>query len=109
MVIMEERTVINTREELMELLGADEEGMEQAKREREAFVHAWHLQQLRKGRGLTQRDVAKELHVSQPRIHEIERGELGKMGIDTLRGYIRALGGDIELNAVIDGNTYRIV
>lgn len=103
-----DETVINTREELMELLGLNEEGMAQAAKDREAYVHAWHLQQLRRSRGLTQRNVAKEMQVSQPRVHEIEHGRIGKMGVDVLRAYIAALGGELEISARIDGNVYRM-
>lgn len=101
-------TVSKSHEDIMALLDLTEEEMEQGERELDAYVRAWHLQQLRKARGLTQRHMAKELHVSQPRIHEIEHGQVGKMGIDTVRAYIRALGGDIEVIATIDGNTYRV-
>lgn len=48
------------------------------------------------------------MHVSQPRVHEIENGNIGKIGVDVLRAYVAALGGKMEITAHIDGNTYRM-
>lgn len=107
MVTMEE-TVLRSTEDIMELLDLTEDEMKLGEQELDANIRAWHLQQLRKSRGLTQRKVAEEMHVSQPRVHEIEHGEVGRAGVDTLRSYIRALGGELQVTATIDGNTYRI-
>ncbi|GAA4901736.1 helix-turn-helix domain-containing protein [Stackebrandtia albiflava] len=73
-----------------------------------APVTLWRLQQLRKTHGLTQRGVAKGMRVSQPRVHEIEHGDIGRTGVDVLRAYVSALGGELELVAHVDGHSYRI-
>lgn len=66
------------------------------------------LQELRKTRGLSQRTVAKLMHVSQPRVHEIEHHDIGRTGVDVIRAYIAALGGEMEITARIEGKTYHI-
>lgn len=61
------------------------------RRERTASV----LRQLREAQNLTQADLAELLYVSQERVSAIERGELARAQIDTLRRYVRALGGEL--------------
>lgn len=55
------------------------------------------LRKLRKERAFTQADIAKLLGVGQDNISRLENRE--DMRISTLRGYIRALGGDLEVIA----------
>jgi transcriptional regulator with XRE-family HTH domain len=58
------------------------------------------LFELRKARGVTQVDVADRLGVSQGNVSELERRE--DLFLSTLRGYVAALGGHLEVNAVFD-------
>jgi predicted XRE-type DNA-binding protein len=86
----------------------DRDELSQARRNLETYICAWHLAQLRKARGRTQRQMADQMHVSQPRVHEVEHGDLDKTTIAVLRSYIEALGGELEVLAKIDGSTYRV-
>jgi transcriptional regulator with XRE-family HTH domain len=43
--------------------------------------------------------LAERLGVSQSRISRIERGELDRAEIATVRGYVEALGGEVEIVA----------
>lgn len=58
------------------------------------------LFELRKARGVTQVDVAERLGVSQGNISELERRD--DLFLSTLRGYVGALGGRLEVRAVFD-------
>jgi transcriptional regulator with XRE-family HTH domain len=53
------------------------------------------LAALRKAAGKAQTDIAAAMKVSQPSISKIEKQS--DMYLSTLRGYVKALGGDIEL------------
>jgi DNA-binding XRE family transcriptional regulator len=55
------------------------------------------LAELRRRRGLTQRQVAAIMGVTVGRVSQIESGELA--GIDVLDRYVAALGGDLQLIA----------
>ena len=57
------------------------------------------LARLRAGRGLTQQHVSRAMGISQPRVSDIERAELGHTQLDTIRAYIDALGGRLQLLA----------
>lgn len=58
---------------------------------------------LREQAGLSQRELAKLIGVSQPRIAAIERCR--NVTIDVLEQYIDAVGGRLELNVVKGGQT----
>jgi DNA-binding XRE family transcriptional regulator len=58
------------------------------------------LAELRGDQELTQSDLAKVLGVSQARISQIERDD--DLYVSTLRGYVEALGGRLELRAVFE-------
>ena len=63
----------------------------------QAILQGMDLTALRRSRGQTQREVAQTMGVSQANISRIERGEDAQ--ISTLRKYVRALGGELELRA----------
>ena len=52
---------------------------------------------LRKARGLSQSQLAKMLHVSQPRIAKIESGDVNNMELKTLVRYAAALGARVKI------------
>jgi predicted transcriptional regulator len=56
------------------------------------------LTAIREARGATQRQIAEAWNVSQPNVSQIERSE--DIFLSTLRKYIAALGGQIEVRAV---------
>jgi len=66
-------------------------------RVREA-LKAMPLEGLRDARELTQAQLAQVLHVSQGAVSKVERRT--DMYISTLRSYLRAIGGDLEIRAV---------
>ena len=61
------------------------------------------LNELRAARRLTQEQLATKLHVKQASVSKLERRT--DMYISTLRGYVEAMGGELEIVARFpDGN-----
>lgn len=67
----------------------------------QALSDALTLYELRKERGLTQVQLAERMKIRQASVSEIERHR--KLYLDTLRTYVEALGGTLEVAAVFDG------
>lgn len=70
-----------------------------ADRELQNEIVGYQLSLLRKSKKLTQAQVAQTMGVSQRRVSAIERGEIDRSEITTLRAYITALGGQIRIVA----------
>ena len=68
-----------------------------------AMRDAIALAELRKQRGATQTDLAEVLDVTQANISRIEHEE--DLYLSTLRDYVAALGGELELVAVFPDTT----
>ncbi len=64
------------------------------------------LAELRKHRHVSQATLAERLDVSQPNISQFERGN--DIRLSTLKSYVQALGGRIEIRAVFDDETLPI-
>jgi DNA-binding XRE family transcriptional regulator len=73
-----------------------EQDVKQGKTRLLAQVRAHRLAEMRKRRGLTQRQVAQAMGVTVGRVSQIENGELA--GIDVHR-YVSARGGDLQIVA----------
>ena len=64
-------------------------------------VAGHHLKELRKAIGKTQAEVAQILGVSQPRVSQIENGDIEAMELETLRAYASALGGHVDITVSV--------
>ena len=64
------------------------------------------LYELRQARQLSQEQLARELHVKQANVSKIERRT--DMYISTLRSYLEAMGGELEINAKFPHGTVKI-
>lgn len=64
-----------------------------------AEQRAYRLAEVRQQQGLTQVQLAETLHISQAAVSSIERGALGRSELSTIRRYVEALGGKIEIVA----------
>jgi DNA-binding XRE family transcriptional regulator len=69
-------------------------------------VRAYRLADMRKRRGLTQREVAHAMGVTVGRVSQIENGELS--GIDVLDRYVTALGGLLEVVANFGDEQFKV-
>lgn len=47
------------------------------------------------------------MHITQPSVSELERGELDRAGLATIKAYVEALGGLVEI--VADFGDFRVV
>ncbi len=64
------------------------------------------LAELREALAIRQADLAQMLKTTQAAVSRLERR--GNVTIGSLKGYIEALGGRLELNAVLPGHTVKI-
>ncbi len=64
-----------------------------------AEARAYKLAAIRSAYGVKQEELAARLHVSQSRVSRTERGQLDQSQLSTLRAYVEALGGELEVSA----------
>ena len=83
------------RDKHVNAVGADD--VERGKDHLLGQVRAHRLVDMRRRRGLTQRQVAQAMAVTVGRVSQIENGELA--GIDVLDRYVAALGGNLRIVA----------
>lgn len=79
-----------------------EDGIAQARTEQDAFETGYHLAELRKQTGMTQKDVAEVLDVTQARVSALENGDLNSLTLGSVRKYLAAIGGSFRLVAAVD-------
>jgi len=77
----------------------DEDAVAQHKRNQMDEVRAYRLAEVRKSQGRTQQDVADSLLVAQARVSKLERGDLARSEVGTIRSYVEALGGHLRIVA----------
>jgi predicted XRE-type DNA-binding protein len=88
--------------------GLSEQGIAQAKSHLEDQIRAYLLAEVRKDQCVTQVEIARRLGVGQPRISQIERGHIDRTELSTLRAYVEALGGHLEVSATFGERRLRI-
>jgi predicted XRE-type DNA-binding protein len=76
--------------------------------ELEEQIRAHLLADVRKDQQVTQVEIARRLGVGQPRISQLERGDLDRAELSTLRAYVEALGGHLEVSATFGERRLRI-
>ena len=82
------------------------ERIAEIKAEAEQEVLEMNLQALRKRLGLTQEQLAARLQLAQSQLSRIERRE--DHLTSTLARYIQALGGQLEIVAIVDGQRIKL-
>lgn len=83
------------RNEIAEEVGP--ERIAAAHAELRTWLRAYHLAEARKSRHLTQAQVAAAMGITQGRISQIERGQVGEAEVETLARYAAAIGGRLRL------------
>jgi len=89
----------NVRAEALATGKLNEERMAELGRQLRAEVRAHRLAEIRETSGLNQSDVAGRLGVSQSRVSRLERGDIDHTEVATVRAYVAALGGEVEIIA----------
>lgn len=83
----------------------DEQTLEEERERLRVEQRAYHLREIREEQGITQQQLADRMALTQPTVSALESGELERSGIATLRAYIEALGGTIEVTAKFGDRT----
>ncbi|MFT3799198.1 helix-turn-helix domain-containing protein [Microbacterium sp.] len=65
----------------------------------EAEERAYRLREIREEQGVTQKELADRMDLTQPTISALESGDLDRSGLATLKSYVEALGGTVEVTA----------
>ena len=65
----------------------------------QAEERAYRLREIREEQGVTQKELAERMDLTQPTISALESGDLDRSGLATLKSYVQALGGTIEVTA----------
>jgi predicted XRE-type DNA-binding protein len=89
----------NVRAEAQAIGQFDEARIAKYHRRLRAEVRAHRLSEIRETSGLNQTEIANRLGVSQSRVSRIELGDLDRAEIATVRAYVGALGGEVEIVA----------
>ena len=82
------------------------EELRQIDQEVESELLEMDLRALREAVGLTQGELAQRVEITQSQLSKMERREDHR--ISTLRRYVQALGGSLEICAVIDGKRVKL-
>lgn len=79
---------------------------EHARERHDAYLRGHQLAEIRKSIGLTQTELAGILGISQARVSKIEQGKVA--GIDTIRAYVSALGGSVDVVVTLGDRTWKV-
>jgi DNA-binding transcriptional regulator YiaG len=82
------------------------EELGQIDREVESELLEMDLRALREAAGLTQGELAERVEITQSQLSKLERREDHR--ISTLRRYVEALGGSLEICAIINGKRIKL-
>mgnify|MGYP006283372423 CR=1 FL=1 len=96
---------MTTHEELMQETYSEEE-RKRLRFEAALEMAEMELGDLRQSRGLTQAEVADRMQAAQPRLSQIENSE--DYYLSTLKRYVEALGGQLEVCVSFDDEQVRI-
>ena len=96
-------------EELKKSWNLDEKRLRKGVRQLLAVVDGVKLAELRQVKRLTQSQMAKKLKIDQSNVSRIERGKFDAVEIRTLRKYVEALGGELEIRVTIDDVSQRLI
>ena len=99
---------MTTLDQLKQRRPARREAVDAHKDRMIAETRSWRLRELREQFDLTPVELAAELDVSQNRVSRIERGDIDKTQVDTLRRYVEALGGHLRLVVQVGDDTFQI-
>jgi DNA-binding XRE family transcriptional regulator len=90
--------------ELQAKMSPERRARSEAKAKR--MIEEMALDELREARELTQEQLARALNINQAAVSKMERRT--DMYLSTLQGFIRAMGGELEIRAVFPDGTVRI-
>ncbi len=71
-------------------------------------VRSYRLRELREACEITQVELANRLKISQNRVSRIEHGDIERAQLDTLRKYVEAVGGELQIEVKIGDERFLI-
>jgi DNA-binding Xre family transcriptional regulator len=92
--------------ELRAQIDADPERRQRVEAQTQALLAVVKLAELREARRATQRELAGALEMTQANVSRIEHED--DIYLSTLRRYVEALGGQLEVHAVFDDETVKV-
>ena len=95
-------------EELAAKYPVDRARVDAHKKRMLAEVRAYRLRELRERAGLTQAELAERIGVGQRQVSKIEHGDLDNAKIGTIRSYLEAVGGSLEIDYVIGDHRVQV-
>jgi transcriptional regulator with XRE-family HTH domain len=98
-----------TWDEIRKRIPVNEKGVAKYVEMMHAAIDGVKLAELRQIRRLTQTQMAKKLKIDQSNVSRIERGKFDAVEIRTLRKYVEALGGELEIRVKIDDLSQRLI
>ena len=98
-----------TWDEIRKEIPANEKRVAKYMKMMQAAIDGVKLAELRQVRRLTQTQMAKKLKIDQSNVSRIERGKFDAVEIRTLRKYVEALGGELEIRVNIDDVSQRLI
>lgn len=100
----------HTVEQLMADHGIDPDRVDEIRRGTVEEMRLYELNEVRKAQDVTQKQLAERMGVSQKRVSTLESGDLDRTEIRTLRKYLQAVGGSLQVNAIMpDGHTLQLI
>ena len=88
----------------------DQKTIDERKEQLLEEMRLYELKEARKQQDVTQKQLAERMGVSQKRVNSLESGDVDKTEIRTLRRYLDAIGGRLQVNAIMpDGRTLQLV
>lgn len=88
----------------------DQKTIDERKEQLLEEMRLYELKEARKQQDVTQKQLAERMGVSQKRVSGLESGDVDKTEIRTLRRYLDAIGGRLQVNAIMpDGRTLQLV
>ncbi|OEU85181.1 XRE family transcriptional regulator [Streptomyces abyssalis] len=85
----------------------DRKRIDEIKRQMLDAERGHELASLRKAQGLSQKDVAEAMGVTQGRVSQIERGQAG-LDTASMAAYLHAIGGELTILATIGNVSVRL-
>lgn len=83
--------------------GISQESLQRESERLQKRLHVWHLKETRKSQGITQKQLASHMKVSQKRISDLENGDVKHVRIDTLQRYVSGLEGTLRVTVTLPG------
>ena len=84
----------------------DPKRVARAKKRAQKIKESLLLKELRQARQMSQEQLAEVLHIKQASVSKLERRT--DMYISTLRDFLRAMGGELEIRAIFPNAVFRI-